>query len=106
MSALGTEFKINVSADPIDGIHMAEYDFECTLYVYSNKSVTYKKGDEKRIKETDRDNYRIIVPAEDSVKLGKGEVMLKFTAHIPDSDFEDGFRTEVVDRICTGETIT
>ena len=39
MSALGTEFKINVHVEPIDGFHMADekVDFEC--YLYANKGV-------------------------------------------------------------------
>ena len=106
MSALGTEFKINVHAEPIDGFHMSDYDFECTLYTAFNKRVTYKKSDTVHVKETDSDNYRIIVTSDDCLKLGKGVVYLKFTAYIRDYDFEDNLRTEVVDRICTGETIT
>lgn len=104
MSALGTEFKINVHVEPIDGYHMSDYDFECMLYVYTNKGVVFKKGDES-VKQTDEDNYRICVSSEDSAKIGKGAVKLKLTAHIPDGDFPDGLRTEVVDGICTGVTI-
>lgn len=46
MSALGAEFKVNVHVEPIDGFHMADYDFECQLYVHTNKAVTFSKGDE------------------------------------------------------------
>lgn len=105
MSALGTEFKINVNAEPIEGFHMSDYDFECILYVYTNRSVTFRKGD-STVKKTDDDNYRVIVNSEDCIKLGRGEVKLRFIAHIPDADFKDGYRTEIVDGICTGETIT
>lgn len=105
MSALGTEFKINVNVEPMDGFHMADYDFECMLYVYTNKGVVYKKGDES-MKKTDDDNYRICATSEDSLKLGRGSVKLKFTAHIPDADYPDGYRTEIYDNICTGVVIT
>ena len=37
MSALGTELKINVHVEPIDGLHMSEYDFECVFFVYKNR---------------------------------------------------------------------
>lgn len=105
MSALGTEFKINVHVEPIDGFHMSDYEFECMLYVYTNKGVVYKK-DHESVKKTDDDNYRICVTSEDSFRLGRGNVKLKFTAHIPDSDYSDGYRTEILDNICTGVPIT
>ncbi len=37
MSALGTELKINVHIEPIDGLHMIDYDFECD---YNNFACT------------------------------------------------------------------
>ena len=39
MSALGTEYKINVHVEPVDGSTMDDFDFECTLYVYKNNEV-------------------------------------------------------------------
>lgn len=105
MSALGAEFKINVHVEPIDGFHMSDYEFECMLYVYTNKGVVYKKNHES-VKKTDDDNYRICVTSEDSFRLGRGNVKLKFTAHIPDSDYSDGYRTEILYNICTGVLIT
>lgn len=105
MSALGTEFKINVHVEPIDGYHMSDYEFECMLYTYTNNGVIYK-NDHESVKKTDDDNYRICVISEDSLKLGRGTVKLKFTAHIPDSDYSDGYRTEILNNICTGVTIT
>lgn len=46
MSALGAEFKINVHMEPIDGFHMADekVDFECYLYVNTNKGACSKRG--------------------------------------------------------------
>ena len=105
MSALGTEYKINVHVEPVDGSTMDDFDFECTLYVYSYKKVTFKKGDEA-VKREDESNYRICVSSEDAMKLGRGTVKMKFTAHIEDADFPDMRRTEIVDNICTGVVIT
>ena len=107
MSALGTEYKINVHMKPIDGLHMASdnVDFECMLYVVASKGVTFKKGDEA-VKKIDDDNYKIIVSSEQAMKIGRGAVKMKFTAHIEDSDFPDYKRTEIVDNICTNVTIT
>ena len=52
MSALGTELKINVTNDPIDGFHMGDYDFECAFYVYTNRRVVKKKSEMKKVDDT------------------------------------------------------
>lgn len=106
MSALGTEYKYGIKLPPIDGIHLSEMDFEVTTYVYSNKSVTFKKSDEKHIKMINEDSYKVIVDSESAIKIGKGKVLAKLTIHIPDLDFEDGFRTEIYDDLCTYQVIT
>ena len=105
MSALGTEYKINVHVEPVDGSTMDDFDFECMLYIYTNKGVTFKKGDEA-VKREDENNYIICVNSQDAVKIGRGTVKMKFTAHIEDADFPDLKRTEIVDNICTGVVIT
>ena len=101
MSTLGTEFKINVHAEPIDGLHMADYEFECAFYVYTNKKVVIHKNEMKKV---DDDNYLVMVDSVNAIKLGRGAVNMEFTAHIPDSDFNDGLRTEK-SVVCTGVTI-
>lgn len=106
MSAFGSEFKYGLRMTPIDDIHLDNCEFEVETYVFANRKVVYKKGDVKHIQRIDDDSYKIVVDAEDAVKLGKGRVMARVTIRIPDSDYEDGFRTEIYDRLCTGETIT
>lgn len=98
------EFKINVHVEPLDGYHMSDYDFEVELYVYSNKSVTLSKNDGLVVK-VDEDNYKVCITSEATAKLGRGAVLMNFTAYIPDVDFPDGFRTERVEGICTSVTI-
>mgnify|MGYP006967262175 CR=1 FL=1 len=98
MSALGTEFKINVHVEPIDGMHMSGYDFECEFYCYRNKTIKVSKRDMVMV---DEDNYVALV---DSAKIGAGKVNLLFTAYIPDDDFSDMLRTEVA-YVETGITI-
>ena len=105
MSALGTEYKINVHVEPVDGSTMDDFDFECMLYVNANKGVTFKKSDEA-VKREDENNYIICVNSQDAMKIGRGSVKMKFTAHIEDFDFPDMIRTEIVDNICTGVVIT
>ena len=101
MSALGTEFKINVHVEPIDGLHMSDYDFECVFYVYTNKRVVIKKADMKKV---DDDNYLAMIDTVKGMMLGRGKVNMELTAYIPDGDFEDGFRTEKA-VTCTGVNI-
>ena len=89
MSSIGTELKINVQLDRLDGYRMSDIDFFCDFYVYTNRKVVLKK--EEMIKADD-DNY---VACVDSAKLGVGKVMCRVTAYIPDADFEEGIRKEV-----------
>ena len=99
MSDLG-EFKLNIHLDPIDGLHMSGYDFECALYVYTNRKVVIPKS---RMKKVDDDNYLVMVEKVDAVKIGKERIKAEITAYIPDSDFNDGLRTEKL-VLCTNVT--
>ena len=98
MSSLGTKFKINIHVEPIDGLHMDDYDFSCRFYVYTNRVVRIEKKD---MIQVDQDNYIACV---DSSKLGIGAVMMRITAFIPDVDFPDRLQTEV-ETVSTGITI-
>lgn len=89
MSALGTELKINVHVEPIDGLHMRDYDFECVFFVYKNRSLVVRKNDMTKV---DDDNY---IAKVDTEKVGVGSLKMKFIAEIPDSDMNDGLRKEV-----------
>lgn len=89
---VGTDLKINVHIDPLDGLTMDDYDFECLFYTSSLiKSVKIKK--EKMIR-IDSQNYVAVVC---SSKTGPGNLKLKVTACIPDDSVEihDGIRIEV-----------
>lgn len=99
MSSLGTEFKINVHVEPIDGLHMSDYDFTCRFYIYTNRNVEISKSEMIRV---DDDNYIACI---DSSKLGVGTIMMRITAQIPDADFPDGLRTEI-ETISTGLVIS
>ena len=100
MNNFVTEYKINVHAEPINGLSMSQYNFECQFYVYSNKVVTIKKEDMKQNEvngQADPDNYIAILDSEKIKSLGKGALKMRFIAHIPDSDFSDNTRTEVAE---------
>ena len=100
MSALGTEFKLNVHLDPLDGLHMSDYDFEVALYVYTNRKVVFQKS---KLKKVDDDNYLLMVETADALRIGRGRINAEITAYIPDSDFSDGLRTEKL-VLCTDVT--
>lgn len=100
MSALGTEFKLNVHLEPLDGLHMSDYDFEVALYVYTNRKVVFQKS---KLKKVDDDNYLLMVETADALRIGRGRINAEITAYIPDSDFSDGFRTEKL-VLCTDVT--
>lgn len=91
----GTEVKINISIEPIDGMTMDDYDFECMFYPFINnveykrKQVTLTKDKMIRI---DENNYIAVV---DTLLLGAGEIMVQITRKVPDMDCEDGLRTEI-----------
>lgn len=99
MSSLGTEFKINVHVEPIDGLHMSDYDFTCRFHIYTNRNVEISKSEMIRV---DDDNYIACI---DSSKLGVGTIMMRIIAQIPDADFPDGLRTEI-ETISTGLVIS
>lgn len=98
MKADVTEHKINVHADPIDGYSLADYDFECKFFVFSNRVVSIKKNEMIQHEVDgvfDKDNFIAILDTEKVIALGKGTLKMKLIAHVPDVDFPDGTRTEV-----------
>lgn len=98
---IGTEFKLNIHLEPVDGYHMSEYDFECAFYVYTNRKVVIPKSNMKNV---DDDNYLAIIETENAMKIGRGKITAEITAYIPDNDFSDGLRTEKI-VLCTDITV-
>lgn len=87
---LGSKIKVNVSIPAIDSITMDNYDFEVVLFCYPNKSLLLRKEELIRVDES---NY---VARLDTTLVGEGDLKAKITAYIPDGDFEDRVRTEVI----------
>lgn len=102
MIVLGTELKLNVHIEPVDGLRMSQYNFDCAFYVFPNKKVIINKVDMVRV---DDDNYLAMITAESAMKIGKGKIQLEITAYIPDDDFPDGLRTEKT-VVCTDVVIS
>ena len=95
----GTDIKFNLNILPISGISMSSYDFSVVAYAKgTNQRITIIKDS---CAMEDDDNY--IVPV-DTTSLGLGELLLDVYAFIPDTDFDDGIRTEIC-RIETDITI-
>ena len=87
---LGSELKLNVSISPIGDITMDDYDFTVETYCSIQKVVSIPKAETIRV---DEENYVVLV---DTNEIGVGRIKLKVTALIPDADFPDSLRTEVV----------
>lgn len=85
----GTELKLSISIDPIQGLKMADYDFVVELFTTTAKIVSQPKA---QLIKIDDDTF---VARADTKLLGKGRVTCKITAFIPDGDFKDGKRNEV-----------
>lgn len=88
-----SDFKLNVAMDAIDGYHMEDVDFTCLFYVSSfvsnEKVVTLEKSQMIRV---DADNY--VAPLS-SENIGRGNLIVKYVAEIPDADFDSGYRKDI-----------
>lgn len=90
-----TELKLKVGIEPMGDLHMSQYDFEIEAYC-NDKSVVKasKKGEVlTNLVTLDDDNYIALI---DTSVTGVGKLKCRVVAYIPDTDFSDGLRTEVV----------
>lgn len=87
---IGTELKLNVNIEPMGELTMDSYDFEVEVYCSPKKTIVTPKSNMIR---TDENNYIVLV---DTAIVGAGDLKIKVTAYIPDADFPDMLRTEVV----------
>lgn len=87
---LGTELKLNVNIEPMGELTMEDYDWSVEVYCSTKRVVTVEK---KEAIKVDSNNYVILV---DSAELGAGDIKCKVTAYMPDLDFSDNYRTEVL----------
>ena len=87
---LGTELKLNVNIEPVNGLTMDDFNFEVVVYCTPSKSLTIPKNDAVKI---DSNNYVVLI---DTRIVGAGDLKCKVSAFIDDPDFPDGYRTEIV----------
>lgn len=87
---IGTELKLNIHIEPIGDTTMDDYDFEVEVYCSPKRPIIISKANTIRV---DSDNYVVLV---DTNVVGAGDLKCKVTAQVPDGDFPDQLRTEVV----------
>lgn len=87
---IGTELKLNIHIEPIGETTMDDYDFEVEMYCSPKQPIVVQKSEAIRV---DSDNYVVLV---DTNGVGVGNLKCKVTAQVPDGDFPDLLRTEVV----------
>lgn len=83
----GTELKFLLEITS-EGFSMVDDDFKVVIKNIKNEKVIRK--DEMLL--TDNDEYIFTV---DTAELGTGEYWITTIAYVPDTDFDDGIRTEV-----------
>ena len=90
---LGSDVKIAFTADLPDDLLLKDVNFD--VVVYNNNQVdkqkTYHK-DECIMLESGSDYVALV----DTTLLGIGTYLLKLTVQIPDTDYQSGYRKEVV----------
>ena len=97
MSKYPSDHKISVKVEPMNGVHLAQCDFTCNLYVDERKILTVPK---EQCRKEDDDTYILTFNTKD---IGRGEVKLSLNIHIPnDADFDKGYKEVNTVPICTG----
>lgn len=91
----GTEVKLSVSIEPMDGYNLEDLEFKAEVGCVPWRPVTIIKNDAIKV---DENTY--IVTA-DTRRMGIGPMRMRLTVFVPDGDFPDGYRTEVAE-IMTG----
>lgn len=90
---LGSDVKIEFTADLPDGLLLKDVDFTVKVINMSekDKAIDVLKAD--CIMTDEGASYVVLV---DSEKMGIGTLMLRLTVFIPDTDYQSGTRKEVV----------
>ena len=87
---IGTQLKLKIHINPLGSLHMSDYDFEAKFYIFPKRFVTINKSEMIKI---DSDNYTAII---DTENLGIGRLHMQLIANLPDKDFSDTVRKEIV----------
>ena len=90
---VGTEYKVILHIEPVDGVHMEEMEFECMFYTRIQEPLFVKKSEMIRV---DADSYIALVNTEG---MSAGTLRNRMTVDIPDRDFPDDYRREIMDMV-------
>lgn len=88
---IGTEVKYLIEIEAA-GFDMATDDFTVTIR-WGNKEKTFEKSE--LIEETDEQMNKHYYVCFDTADFGPGNLTCIVRAYVPDTDFPDGYRTEV-----------
>lgn len=88
---VGTECKVLVMVEPIDGVHMSGMEFSCLFYTDVSSPIEIKKD---QMIKVDDDSYIALL---DTSGFKPGTLRNRMIVDIPDHDFLDGFRREIAD---------
>lgn len=89
---IGTQLKLLVNIEPIDGVTMKDMDFSVDVF-NGNKTITFAKADCKPERDGE-DGYKVPF---DTAQLGLGRVKVRVTALLQDGDFIGGTRKEITE---------
>ena len=89
---IGSQIKILIAASLPNNLTLFDVDFDVVVY-NDDKKDQQKKYKKTECILTDEGDYVVLV---DSDELGVGTYMVKLTVYIPDTDFPDGRRKEVI----------
>ena len=90
---LGSDVKIEFTADLPDGLLLKDVDFTLKVINMSEKDVAIDITKADCIETDEGKNYVALVDSDD---LGIGTLMLRLTVYIPDTDYQSGTRKEVI----------
>ena len=90
---LGSDVKIEFTADLPDGLKLSDVDFTLKIINMSEKDKAIDVPKADCIETDEGKNYVALVDSDD---LGIGTLMLRLTVMIPDTDYQSGTRKEVI----------
>ena len=90
--AVGSQIKIAFTAKLPDGLLLKDVDFTVDVRNFSDKDKVLTFTKDECIQACDNEYVALV----DTDKLGIGIVHLRLTVRIPDEDFPDGYRKEIM----------
>lgn len=88
-----SDLKLNINIPAKGGFNMDDCDFEIEVFCTKSKSVVRKKAEMIR---HSADCYVAMINTEEIIAGNGGELSVIITAYVPDTDFIDKLRTEVI----------